>query len=88
MFLGPDCGGAGQRSLADPGSREALYDIQSMPGDAGLETGCDQIRDETMILNFCHLPERYELTKVIFTTVSESIRRPIATGLRRRFVLA
>jgi len=60
-------------NLSDPGAEEALYDIQSMRAFAGLELGRDAIPDETTILNFRHLLERHELTKAIFTAVSEHL---------------
>jgi len=60
-------------NLSDPGAEEALYDIQSMRAFAGLELGRDAIPDETTILNFRHLLERHELTKVIFAAVAEHL---------------
>jgi transposase, IS5 family len=59
--------------LSDPGAEEALYDIQSMRTFVGLELGCDNIPDETTILNFRHLLERHELTKAIFAAVAEHL---------------
>jgi len=55
--------------LSDPGAEEALYDSHSMRGFVGLELGRDAIPDETTILNFRHLLERYNLTKALFTAV-------------------
>ena len=60
-------------TLSDPGAEEALYDIQSMRAFCGLELGRDAIPDETTILNFRHLLERHELTKAIFSAVSEHL---------------
>ena len=60
-------------NLSDPGAEETLYDIQSMRSFAGLELGRDAIPDETTILNFRHLLERYELTKAIFEGVAEHL---------------
>jgi len=60
-------------SLSDPGAEEALYDICSMRAFAGLELGRDAIPDETTILNFRHLLERYELTKAVFAAVAEHL---------------
>ncbi len=60
-------------NLSDPGAEEALYDIQSMRAFAGLEFGRDAIPDETTILNFCHLLERHDLTKAIFTAISDHL---------------
>jgi len=55
--------------LSDPGAEEALYDIHSMRGFAGLELGRDAIPDETTILNFRHLLERHKLTQALFAVV-------------------
>ena len=60
-------------ALSDPGAEEALYDIQSMRAFVGLELGRDAIPDETTILNFRHLLERYDLTKAVFTAVAEHL---------------
>jgi IS5 family transposase len=57
--------------LSDPGAEEALYDICSMRTFAGLELSRDAIPDETTILNYRHLLERYELTKTIFVAIAE-----------------
>ena len=40
---------------------------------AGLELGRDAIPDETTILNFRHLLERYELTKAVSAAVPEHL---------------
>ena len=56
--------------LSDPGAEEALYDICSMRTFAGLDLGRDQIPDETTILNFRHLLERYDLTKAVFAAIA------------------
>ena len=60
-------------SLSDPGAEEALYDIHSMRTFCGLELVRDAIPDETTILNFRHLLERYDLTKAIFERVAEHL---------------
>jgi IS5 family transposase len=60
-------------NLSDPGAEEALYDITSMRGFAGLELGRDAIPDETTILNFRHLLERHDLTKAVFAAVAEHL---------------
>jgi transposase, IS5 family len=60
-------------NLSDPGAEEALYDIQSMRAFCGLDLGCDEIPDETTILNFRHLLERHDLTKAIFAAVAEHL---------------
>ena len=38
---------------------------------AGLELGRDTVPDETTILNFRHLLEPHELTKVMFVAIAE-----------------
>ena len=60
-------------TLSDPSAEEALYDRRSMQSFAGLELGRDAIPDETTILNFRHLLERYELTQAVFATVAEHL---------------
>jgi len=55
--------------LSDPGAEEALYDMHSMRDFTGLDLGQDAIPDETTILNFRHLLEKYKLTEVLFLDV-------------------
>ena len=57
-------------ALSDPMAEETLYDSEAMRRFAGVELGDDRIPDETTILNFRHLLERYRLTEAIFTEVS------------------
>lgn len=52
--------------LSDPGAEEALYDSASMRKFVGVELGQDPIPDETTILNFRHLLEEHNLTKLFF----------------------
>jgi IS5 family transposase len=56
--------------LSDPGSEEALYDMQSMRDFAGLELERDDVPDETTILNFRRLLETHNLTKAIFKEIA------------------
>jgi transposase, IS5 family len=56
-------------NLSDPGVEDALYDSESMRRFARIELGEDAIPDESTILRFRHLLERYELTKRIFGLV-------------------
>ncbi len=58
-------------NLSDPAMEDALYDIESLRRFAGIELGQDEVPDETTILNFRHLLERYELTKKLFIEVRE-----------------
>lgn len=53
-------------ALSDPAMEDALYDIESMRRFAGIDIATDVVPDETTILHFRHLLERYELTKKIF----------------------
>jgi len=48
-------------ALSDPMAEETLYDNEAMRRLAGIELGDDRIPDETTILNFRHLLERYGL---------------------------
>lgn len=52
--------------LSDPAMEDALYDIESMRRFAGIDLDMDVIPDETTILHFRHLLEKYQLTKKIF----------------------
>ena len=69
-------------NLSDPGAEEVLYDICSMRTFAGLELGRDAIPDETTILNFRHLLERYELTKAVFAAVTKLLEARGAAAWR------
>jgi len=55
--------------LSDPGAEEALYDSESMRRFARIELGENAIPDETSILNFRHLLERFHLTEELFQEV-------------------
>ena len=52
--------------LSDPTMEDSLYDSESMRRFAGIDIEVDDIPDETTILNFRHLLEKYNLTKKIF----------------------
>src|SRR4030066_2001280 len=52
--------------LSDPAMEDALYDIESMRRFADVDIAVDVIPDETTILHFRHLLEKYELTRSIF----------------------
>ena len=56
-------------SLSDPAMEEALIEVPSMRRFAGIELISDRIPDETTILTFRHLLEKYELGEQIFETV-------------------
>ena len=57
-------------AFSDPTAEESLYDSDAMRRFAGLELGDDRIPDETTILNFRHLLERYDLSEEIFAKVN------------------
>jgi IS5 family transposase len=52
--------------LSDPAMEDALYDIASLRRFADIDIERDVIPDETTILHFRHLLEKYELTREIF----------------------
>jgi IS5 family transposase len=52
--------------LSDPAMEDALYDIESLRRFADIDMEVDVIPDETTILHFRHLLEKYELTRNIF----------------------
>jgi len=52
--------------LSDPAMEDSLYDIESMRRFADIDLEADVIPDETTILHFRHLLERYDLTKRVF----------------------
>ena len=62
-------------NLSDPAMEDALYDIESLRRFAGIELGQDEVPDETTILNFRHLLERYELTKKLFAKVTAHLEQ-------------
>lgn len=56
-------------SLSDPAMEEALIEVSTMRRFAGIELISDRIPDETTILTFRHLLEKYVLGEQIFDTV-------------------
>jgi len=56
-------------NLSDPAAEDALYDSESMRRFAGIELAEDAIPDESTILRFRHLLERYQLTEQMFAEV-------------------
>jgi IS5 family transposase len=70
-------------NLSDPGAEDALYESPVLRGFVGIDLGRAAAPDETTILNFRHLLEKYELNGKILDTVnlylaSQGIR--ISTG--------
>src|ERR1700719_1096774 len=57
-------------NLSDPGAEEALYDSITMRRFAGVSTDADVIPDETSILNFRRLLEKYKLTERLLTEIN------------------
>jgi len=58
-------------NLSDPQAEDAIYDSESMRRFAKVELGQDVVPDETTILRFRHLLERYRLTEAIFEAVKD-----------------
>ena len=56
--------------LSDPGAEEALYDSRAMRHFVGIDLGKEPVPDETTILNFRHLMERYNLGDEMFRLVN------------------
>jgi len=56
--------------LSDPGAEEALYDSRAMRTFVGIDLGREPVPDETTILNFRHLMERYNLGDELFRLVN------------------
>jgi IS5 family transposase len=52
--------------LSDPAMEDGLYDIESMRRFADIDIAMDVVPDETTILNFRHLLEKYNLTQQLF----------------------
>ena len=55
---------------SDPGAEEALYDSRAMRQFVGIDLGKEPVPDETTILNFRHLMERYNLGDEMFRLVN------------------
>lgn len=61
-------------NLSDPAMEDALYEIESMRRFAGLSlTG--NLPDESTILKFRHLLEKYGLSQKLFESINEELRR-------------
>ena len=61
-------------NLSDPMMEDALYEIESIRRFAGLELCQDRLPDETTILKFRHLLEKYQLADRLFATVSDHLQ--------------
>jgi IS5 family transposase len=62
-------------NLSDPQAEDAIYDSESMRRFAKVELGEDVVPDETTILRFRHLLERYRLTEAIFEAVKDLLAK-------------
>lgn len=56
--------------LSDPAMEDALYDIESMRRFADIDIAADVVPDETTILNFRHLLEKFNLTQKLFEKIN------------------
>ncbi len=57
-------------ALSDPGAEAALYDSRVMRTIMGIDLGQEPVPDESTILNFRHLMERYNLGDELFRLVN------------------
>jgi len=60
--------------LSDPAMEDALYDMESMRRFAGIDLTADVVPDETTILNFRHLLEKYQLTQQLFEKTNRYLK--------------
>lgn len=60
-------------ALSDPAMEDALIEIESMRRFAGLDGCNDVLPDETTILKFRHLLERYRLTAQIMKVINDTL---------------
>jgi len=70
-------------NLSDPGVEEALYESATLRRFAGVDLGVAPAPDETTVLRFRHLLERYDLGGEMLDTVNEHLEAKgirIATG--------
>jgi IS5 family transposase len=56
--------------LSDPAMEDAIYDRISFQKFLNIDIGVDNIPDETTILNFRHLLEKYELSAISFNEIN------------------
>jgi transposase, IS5 family len=70
-------------NLSDPGVEEAFYESATLRRFAGVDLGVAPAPDETTVLRFRHLLERYDLGGEMLNTVNEHLEAKgirIATG--------
>ncbi len=56
--------------LSDPGMEDAIYDRNSFQKFLNIDLMVDKVPDETTILNFRHLLEKYGLAKTLFAEIN------------------
>ncbi|QOJ21763.1 MAG: IS5 family transposase [Gammaproteobacteria bacterium] len=61
-------------NLSDRQTEDTLYEIESMRRFAGFGWITDALPDETTILNFRHLLEKYELTAVLLEAINAHLK--------------
>jgi IS5 family transposase len=61
-------------NLSDRQMEDALYEIESMRRFAGFSGITDALPDETAILNFRHLLEKHDLTKVLLDVINAHLK--------------
>src|SRR5690242_14607056 len=61
-------------NLSDRQMEDALYEIESMRRFAGFSGITDALPDETTILNFRHLLEKHDLTKVSLDVINAHLK--------------
>ena len=61
-------------NLSDRQMEDALYEIESMRRFARFRGITDALPDETTILNFRHLLEKYELTAVLVEAINAQLK--------------
>ena len=60
-------------NLSDPAMEEALYDMALFREFAGLDMGEDNLPDESTILRFRHVLEKYQLSLQLLATVNATL---------------
>jgi IS5 family transposase len=61
-------------ALSDPAMEDALIEVPTMRGFAGIDLISERIPDETTILTFRHLLEKHDLGEKIFETVKDHLK--------------
>ncbi|CAK6687698.1 hypothetical protein OGCDGJMD_00274 [Cyanobium usitatum str. Tous] len=69
-------------SLSDPAKEEALIEVRTMRGFAGIDLISDRILDETTILSFRHMLAKFGLGEKIIETANAQLSAS-GTTMRR-----